>query len=231
MTMEIISILLGILLLGAVDYGYGGIELVRLTYLIDIPSLIVMLVFTVPVLFKGGVWKDFKRAWRLLNKDYTCHLDEVRRALDVVEMMQKQVLYAGVICVLMTLITIFRMLSDPASLGPNLSVAILTMLYAMIFEMLLLPLQLEAKRRIIDYMGVDTEEENAAGKENTAAERENAAGKENTAAERESAAETENTAAERENAAETENTAAERESVAETEKAVCETDKTEEGRI
>lgn len=211
MTMEIISILLGILLLGAVDYGYGGIELVRLTYLIDIPSLIVMLVFTVPVLFKGGVWKDFRRAWRLLNKDYTCHLDEVRRALDVVEMMQKQVLYAGVICVLMTLITIFRMLSDPASLGPNLSVAILTMLYAMIFEMLLLPLQLEAKRRIIDYMGVDTEE--------------NAAGKENTAEERESAAETENTAAERENAAETENIAAE------TEKAVCETDKTEEGRI
>lgn len=186
MTMEIISIFLGIVLLGAVDYGYGGIELVRLTYLIDIPSLIIMLVFTVPVLFKGGVWKDFKRAWRLLKKDYTCHLDEVRRALDVVEMMQKQVLYAGVVCVLLTLITIFRRLSDPASLGPNLSVAILTMLYAMIFEMLLLPLQLEAKRRIIDYMGVDTEEENAAEKGDAPAEKGNAAAeRENASAEKE----------------------------------------------
>lgn len=41
--------------------------------------------------------------------------------------------------------------------------AILTVLYAMIFEMLLLPLQLEAKRRIIDYMGVDTDVEGTAG--------------------------------------------------------------------
>lgn len=161
MIMEIISILLGVILLGAMDYGYGSgwFELYRLGYLVDMPSFVIMLVFTVPVLLRGGIWKDFKRAWRLLQKRYCCHLSEVRRALDVVEMMQKQVLYAGVVSVLLTFITILCNLSDPASLGPNLAVAILTMLYAMIFEMILLPLQLEAKRRIIDYMEVDTDAE------------------------------------------------------------------------
>lgn len=94
-----------------------------------------------------------------MRKDYSCHLSEIRRSLDVVEMLQKQVLYAGVISLLLTLILILGMLSDLASLGPNLAVAILTMLYAMIIEMLLLPLQLEAKRRIIDYMEVDTDAE------------------------------------------------------------------------
>lgn len=157
MIMEIISIMVGIILL--VTYGYGEISLRQLLFLIDMPSLIIILIFTVPVLFRGGVWKDFKRAWRLLRKDYNCHLSEIRRSLDVVEMLQKQVLYAGVISLLLTLILILGMLSDLASLGPNLAVAILTMLYAMIIEMLLLPLQLEAKRRIIDYMEVDTDAE------------------------------------------------------------------------
>ena len=77
-------------------------------------------------------------------------------------MLQKQVVFAGVVCVLMSLISILRRLSDLASLGPNMAVAILTMLYAMIFEMLLLPLQLEAKRRIIGYMEVDTDMESGA---------------------------------------------------------------------
>lgn len=159
MIMEMISIFLGVILLGVIDYGSGWIELPRLGFLVDMPSLVIILILTAPVLLKGGLWKDFKRAWQLLWKDYNCHLSEVRRALDVVEMMQKQVLYAGAISALLTFITILHNLSNLASLGPNLAVAILTMLYAVIIEMLLLPLQLEAKRRIVDYMEVDTDTE------------------------------------------------------------------------
>lgn len=166
MIMEIVSILLGVVLLMTTGYGYSdhgfGLELSRLRYLLDVPSLIIVLVFTVPVLFRNGVWRDFIRAWRLLRKEYTCHLSELRRTLDVVEMMQKQVIYAGVICMLLSLISILGFLSDLASLGPMMAVAILTLLYAVIFEMLLLPLQLEVKRRIIDYMEVDTDAESVA---------------------------------------------------------------------
>lgn len=159
MIMEIMSIILGIFLLVVWDGGSGGLEFGRLFFLLDPPSLIIVLMFTVPVLLKGSVWKDFVRAWRLLKKKYTCHLSDLRRTLDVVEMVQKQVLYGGVVCVLITLITILINLSEPASFGPKLAVTILSMLYALLIEMLLLPLQLEVKRRIIDYMDVDTEAE------------------------------------------------------------------------
>lgn len=162
MIMEIISILLGVFLLGAIDYGSGVISPRGIVFFIDFPSLLIILVLTVPVLFRGGIWKDFLRAWKLLKKSYTCHLSEIRRSLDAVEMMQKQLVYAGIISMLLSLVHVLGMLSDLASLGPNVAVAILTMLYAVIFEMLLLPLQMEARRRIIDYMEVDTDVESAA---------------------------------------------------------------------
>lgn len=162
MIMEIISILLGVFLLGAIDYGSGVISPSGIVFFIDFPSLLIILVLTVPVLFRGGIWKDFLRAWKLLKKSYTCHLSEIRRSLDAVEMMQKQLVYAGIISMLLSLVHVLGMLSDLASLGPNVAVAILTMLYAVIFEMLLLPLQMEARRRIIDYMEVDTDVESAA---------------------------------------------------------------------
>lgn len=159
MIMEIISILLGVFLLGAIDYGSGVISLNGIIFFLDPPSLIIVLVLTVPILFTGGMWKDFLRAWKLLRKSYICHLSEIRRSLDVVEMMQKQLVYAGIISMLLSLVHVLGRLSDLASLGPNIAVAILTMLYAVVFEMLLLPLQMEAKRRIIDYMEVDTDVE------------------------------------------------------------------------
>ncbi len=56
MIIEIISIILGVILLGAAQYGYGGggFDFSRLIYLIDIPSLIILLIFTVPMLLRGG---------------------------------------------------------------------------------------------------------------------------------------------------------------------------------
>ena len=165
MIMEIISILLGILILLGFSQGeaLGNMHNVAFA-LLDLPSLVIILVFTVPVLIRGGVWKDFKRAFLLLKNGYTCHLSELRRTQDVLEMLQKQVVYAGIMAMLLTFITIMRQLSDLASLGPNLAVAILTVLYATVIEMLLLPLHLEVKRQIINYMELDgdTEESDVA---------------------------------------------------------------------
>lgn len=156
MIMEIISILLGILILLAFSQGETPGNLYHtVVALFNFPSLVIILVFIVPVLIRGGVWKDFKRAFLLLKNGYTCHLSELRRTQDVLEMLQKQVVYAGILAMLLSFITIMRQLSDLASLGPNLAVAILTVLYATVIEMLLLPLHLEVKRRIIDYMELD----------------------------------------------------------------------------
>lgn len=161
MIMEIISILFGILILLVAEGGFlqGGGLLQAASFLFNMPSFVIILVFTVPLLVRGGVWREFIRAFQLLKKSYSCHLSELRRTQDVLEMLQRQVFCAGILAMLCTFIMIMRELSSLAMLGPKLAVAILTVLYATVIEMLLLPLQLEVKRRIIDYMGMDSPEE------------------------------------------------------------------------
>lgn len=160
MIMEIVSIMLGILILLVTEGGFFQEGLRNIAnVLVDLPSLIIILVFTVPVLIRNGVWKDFKRAFFLLKKGYACHLSELKRTQDVLEMLQRQVFCAGIVAMLLTFINIMRSLSDLASLGPNMAVAVMTVLYANVIEMLLLPLQLEVKRRIIDFMELDEDME------------------------------------------------------------------------
>ena len=156
MILEIIGIFISLLILiiSLQNSLWGG-----LAWIIDPPTLICMLALTLPVLLKEGLGKDFLRAFKLLRKNYKCSFSELRHALDVVEMMQKQILCAGVIVSFQGLFVLLHELSDIASIGPNTSVALLAVFYTAIFELLMLPLQIEAKRRIVDYM--DTEQDTA----------------------------------------------------------------------
>ena len=155
MIMEIIGIFISLLILIIglqTNWGSG------LAWILDPPTLLCMFVLTFPVLLKEGLGKDFIRAFKLLRKQYKCSFSELRHALDVVEMMQKQILCAGVIVSFQGLFMLLHSLSDIASIGPNTSVALLAVFYTAIFELLMLPLQIEVKRRIVDYIEQDTEE-------------------------------------------------------------------------
>lgn len=153
MILEIVGIILStVIFLAWIPYG----SWMRMSYIVDAPTLICMLIIILPVLLKEGLAKDFGRAFKLLKKGCKCSFSELRHTLDVVEMMQKQVLCAGCIVVFQGIFLFLHSLSDWASLGPTLSVAILAFFYTAILELLLLPLQIEAKRRIVDYM--DSEE-------------------------------------------------------------------------
>lgn len=150
MIMEVISIIVALVLMCIMCQGGNGIGFI--VHFVDIPSLICILILSMPVLFRSGLGKDFLRAFKLLNKQYKCHLSELRRTLDAVEMMQKQVLCAGVFSMLFSFVYVLAAVDTPENLGPNMAIAVLTIFYAVIIEMLLLPLQIEAKRRIIDYI-------------------------------------------------------------------------------
>ena len=149
MILELVSVIAGI---GAMILLMNGTGYMKIGWLVYITSIFCILIMTVPVLFRKGLGKDFLRGFKLLKKSYTCHLGELRRTLDVIEMMQKQVACAGLICMLLAVVYIMSRLDAPEKLGPSLAVAVLSLLYAVIFEVLLLPLQIEAKRRIADYM-------------------------------------------------------------------------------
>lgn len=150
MVMEIVSIIAGIFMMCMLCEGGNGIGTV--IKFMDLPGLTCILVLTVPVLLRSGLGKDFMRAFKLFKKSYKCHLSELRRTLDAVEMMQKQVVCAGIFCMLFSFVYVLTTVDAPEMLGPNMAVAVLTIFYAVILEMLLLPLQIEVKRRIIDYI-------------------------------------------------------------------------------
>ena len=158
MIMEIISIVGGMIFLILMTYT-GGDRTFALSWFIDFPTLLVMVIFVVPVLMRGGMWKDFKRAFQLLKKRYDCRLSELRRTKDVLEMIQKQIWYAGILTMMVSILYIMVNISDPSLLGPNVAISILTLFYTVVLEMLLLPLQLEVKRRIINYMDLESDVE------------------------------------------------------------------------
>ena len=158
MIMEIVAIIVSTMIFELMFFGdrWGG----ALAYIVDCPTLICMLVIILPILLKKGLAKDFRRAFKLLNKKYECSFSELRHALDIVEIMQKQILCAGCIVSFQGIFITLHRLSDLASLGPNLNVSLLAFFYTAILELLMLPLQIEVKGRIVDYMDKeqDTEE-------------------------------------------------------------------------
>ena len=151
MIIEIAAIIVTILLTALMCSGNFGVGSI-LTMVLDFPSLISIVILAFPILLRNGMWKDFVRGFKLLSKKYKCSLADLKRTLDVVELLQKQILYAGIILTVFPTIFVLGQLSTPEIVGANIAVALIVILYAAIFEMLLLPIHIEVKRRIIDYM-------------------------------------------------------------------------------
>lgn len=147
------------------SHGFLG----GLSYLCDLPTLICIALLTLPLLLRKGMWKDFVRAismqrknryvfsrkegkFTIEKKKVVYSLAQMKRSLDSVEFMQKQILYSGILIVILPLIYILAQLNHPEAMGPNMAVTLLSVLYTAALELLLLPLQLDIKRRIINYM-------------------------------------------------------------------------------
>ena len=162
MILELAGILLSLFMFLAAGWrGFGVGSVYEVSYLIDVPTLVCIMVIALPVFFRDGLRhglaEDFLRAFRLLRRDYRCSFAGLRHTLDAVELMQRQILYAGCITTLEGCFMLLHTLSDAASVGPMVNVALIGIFYTAILELLLLPLQVEAKRRMIDYMEEDSD--------------------------------------------------------------------------
>lgn len=167
MIMELIIIVLVSIFLSGYS-GEAGIG--NVVMLLDFPTLLCIAMLSVPLLFRKGMGKDFLRAFkmqikcywifsrdeeknlRLIKKTNTFTLGEMKRSLDAVEFMQKQILYGGLISMILPVIFVLTYLDALEKMGPNLAVTLLSVFYTASLELLLLPLQVEVKRRIVNYM-------------------------------------------------------------------------------
>lgn len=122
-------------------------------YFMDLPTLILLLIICVPFLLSTGLIKDFNNAFRIvLGRKKETTLIELKRAVEAVTLTIKSILCTGSLITTMSLIMLIHLLDTPASLGPKISVCILSVVYVCIFILILLPLRAALNLRIIEYM-------------------------------------------------------------------------------
>lgn len=127
----------------------------NITWYLDIPSIILILVILIPGLIIMGAWKDFIKAFSVGTKHYS--LLELKNILGAVSTAQKLVVLGALFALIISAIVVLGQVSDASLIGPNLAICFLTAFYAVIIEMLLLPLHLNVEREMNREMDFEDE--------------------------------------------------------------------------
>lgn len=149
MGVEILSLVVGMILL--MYFNIGGTERF-FSMFIDIPTLLLLLVLAAPTFLHSGLGKDFKRAFSVNEQGKNWTLSELKRMLEAVDLLRRQFVYAGVFVALAQMVVMLLSLDEPAAIGPSVSIILLAGVYVAVFALPLMPLKVEIKKRIIDYM-------------------------------------------------------------------------------
>ncbi len=147
-------ILLGELLLFLVIFLFsvllGGWGLSAISWFLDLPSLSLIAFVLFPGLLIMGAWKDFIKAFSVGIKPFS--LLQLKNIVEAVGAAQKLTVYGALFAIIISGVLIMGRLNDPSTLGPNLAVCFLSGFYAVIIEFLLLPLRLNAERKMNEEM-------------------------------------------------------------------------------
>lgn len=131
----------------------GNLSLVLM--FLDLPSLVLLLLFSVPPMVCSGMWGDFMRAFSAGKKDFG--VAQLKRSEKAVSMMQRFVLIGGFFSVFVALIVCLSDVSGFSVLGKNLAVVCISAFYTAAFEFLLIPLDANVRTALIDAMNLDEE--------------------------------------------------------------------------
>lgn len=147
-------VILGELLLFLVIFLFiilmGGWGVSAIAWFLDIPSIMLIALVFIPGLIIMGAWKDFIRSFSVGIKPYS--LLELKNIIEAVTAAQKLVVYGALFAIIISGVLIMGRLDDPSIIGPNLAVCFLSGLYAVILEYLILPLRLNAERKMNEEM-------------------------------------------------------------------------------
>ncbi len=139
-----------ILIFALVYSSVFGQPLESIYNVLDIPSLLIILMITIPMLLASGLFPDLGRAFKVITfkkADYTKL--ELKRALEAVRLTFKLVVFSGFFGSLVGLINILRYLSSPETIGPNVSVMLICTLYSVFAGFIFMPIA--AKLKVMIY--------------------------------------------------------------------------------
>ena len=132
------------------SFGFSAVA-----WFLDVPSLILVLLILIPGLIIMGEWKDFLKAFSVGIKDF--RLLELKNIIEAVGAAQKLTIFGALFAIIISAILLMGHLSDPETIGPNLAVCFLAGFYAVIIEFFLLPLKLNAERKMNEEMDMEDE--------------------------------------------------------------------------
>lgn len=140
---------LAILLIVIIYIAALGQPISAILNFFDIPSLMIIVLITLPMLFSSGLFKDLKRAFAVIMKKNVPYTKlELERSLEAVRLTIKLILFSGAFGFLIGAITILAHL-NVAVLGPNMAVNTIPVLYALFGCFILLPIQSRLKVLIL----------------------------------------------------------------------------------
>ena len=128
----------------------GSWGLSAIGWFLDMPSLLVIAMVFIPGLIIMGEWNDFTKAFSVGIKHFS--LLELKNIIEAVGAAQKLTIYGALFAIIISGILLMGRLDDPSVIGPNLAVCFLSGFYAVILEFFLLPLKLNAERKMNEEM-------------------------------------------------------------------------------
>ena len=138
---------LGIFLFNVLLGGWG---VSAIAWFLDLPSILLILLVFIPGLLIMGAWKDFTKAFSVGIRKFS--LLELKNIIEAVGAAQKLTIYGALFAIIISGVLLLGRLDDPSTIGPNLAVCFLSGLYAVIIEFLLLPLRLNAEKKMNEEM-------------------------------------------------------------------------------
>ena len=132
------------------SYGFSAV-----LWFLDLPSLILLVAIIIPGLLIMGEWKDFVKSFSVGIKEYS--LLELKNIIGAVDAAQKLTVFGALFAIIISGVLVLGHLDQPETIGPNLAVCFLSGLYAVIIEFFLLPLRLNAERKMNEEMDIGDE--------------------------------------------------------------------------
>ena len=133
--------LIGILIFVGLLVGIAFLSSAPLVF-VDMASLLVILALSAAVLVASGLMGDFFKGFKLMGQKANPYSAiELKRIQAAVKLAICALLLSGGVGTVIGVVAMLSELDGSAALGPNFAVALLTILYALIFVLVLLPVQ------------------------------------------------------------------------------------------
>ena len=126
-----------------------------IAWFIDAPSLLLILLILIPGLIVMGEWKDFIKAFSVGIKPFS--LLDLKNIIEAIRAAQNLTIFGALFAIITSGILLLGRLNDPSTIGPNLAVCFLAGFYSVIVEFFLLPLRLNAERKMNEEMDLGDE--------------------------------------------------------------------------